>query len=164
VKGFENRTCATCEKAGVVHKAHRIMPDGRALCDEHYRAESGLPPLGNNLLKEWKGLPEKKMDTMPKPAEPIDWDAVQKERDSGVSVSAIAAKYKISEPTVYNHTKTKRVTIAATVKEAQESFRKPKLIGGFSDADIIANLEKRRDEYLEKAEKLEKAIEALSGI
>lgn len=38
----EPKFCATCQAAGVQRAAHRIMPGGRGLCDEHFRAERGI--------------------------------------------------------------------------------------------------------------------------
>jgi hypothetical protein len=35
-----SRACTPCKSRGLIIKAHRVMPDGRGLCDACYRAES----------------------------------------------------------------------------------------------------------------------------
>src|SRR5712664_1571031 len=41
----DKKTCFDCKQLGRSSKAHRIMPIGAAVCDEHYRQRMGLPSL-----------------------------------------------------------------------------------------------------------------------
>lgn len=41
----DGKFCWKCKKIGLQRLAHRIMPSGGAVCDEHFREEAGRPQL-----------------------------------------------------------------------------------------------------------------------
>jgi hypothetical protein len=53
----DNKLCHECKRAGWLRKAHRIMPSGGHVCDEHYRHLSGKPQLNREaeaFIENWK--------------------------------------------------------------------------------------------------------------
>ena len=87
------KLCRDCETLGMKVAAHRILPGGTGLCDDHWRKRMGMPSRA-----------PAKDNEMP-PRKNIDWNAVQADRDAGMPVAKICEKYGVSNPTVYTKTK-----------------------------------------------------------
>lgn len=62
----DGKLCRRCKEAGLNRLAHRIMPNGEPLCDEHYRDECGLPQLDTERSLFIKNL----QSTSPRPKKP----------------------------------------------------------------------------------------------
>jgi|SRR5579859_507093 len=120
----------------------------------------------------------------------VDWVKVQNERSGGTSVPALAAKYGISQPTIYAHTKpagTSRrdpaVRHAADVAKAEKSRpekagpsrgvrddngsgsaerRSPAREDGGVFTDLLADLRRQREAFAKRLTAMDAAIEALA--
>lgn len=124
--------CQTCAKSGVVRKAERKMPDGRLLCDDHYRAESGLPKKWcagcleqgkhvratvrlNDLdlcddhsksasIKDGPPVALKPHDVEVRKHMALDKVKAQEMRDAGTPVKEIAKHFGVSDACIYMNT------------------------------------------------------------
>jgi hypothetical protein len=59
----EKKDCGRCRRIGLKRRAHRIMPDKSARCDEHFRQEWGWPQLTREaeaFIERCNELEEKK--------------------------------------------------------------------------------------------------------
>lgn len=153
-------TCVGCQQQGK-HVPATKQVNGMNMCDEHAgaaavdeRPESVLEPAGETEKKE-----KRKM------ALEIDWDQVQKERNAGETVAALAEKYGCSAATIFGHTKGSKKR-AGRLEAIADRAERPKAVNGNSYrkspatgtlADLVAELTERRD-------KLNQAIETLEGI
>jgi hypothetical protein len=104
---MEPKWCAECKAKGVLRAAHRVMPGGRPLCDEHYKAEAaGLPaPDAHGLTSAARThdvLPAKPVKNVK--ALPADWARGQRMRDAGMSAREIAQELGVLQSDVYNRT------------------------------------------------------------
>jgi hypothetical protein len=109
----DGKLCFDCKQLHVERKAHRIMPSGTAVCEEHYRRRMGLPqrtPEAVDLVKRWEALkpreeevPKPKEEGETKMAKSLDQatiDKMRKDYAEGISINAIAEKHGSSWPTV----------------------------------------------------------------
>jgi hypothetical protein len=107
----------------------------------------------------------------------IDWIKIQNERSDGVSVAQLAKTYKVSQPTIYAHTKAPtngnpgrapRTARLARVVKASPAYvsgqfgdvltvKAPRTNGTRTFAQVIAELEADR-------EKIDAAIAALKAL
>jgi hypothetical protein len=113
----DGKPCFDCNQIGRVSKAHRIMPSGAAVCEEHYRQRMGLPQRTSeaaDLVKRWQSLgakeeaasePESKGETqMAKSPDQSTIDAMRKDATAGIGTNAIAEKHGVTWATAKKYT------------------------------------------------------------
>lgn len=99
------RKCESCLESGDVTKATHRM-NGLDMCVTHANAAAVIDGPPESFKPEDVEVKSKKEKTMAGSRAKIDWTAAQKDRSDGMSVEDVAAKYGISQASVY--TKTKR--------------------------------------------------------
>lgn len=141
------RPCRDCLDLGQEVAAHRILPGGTAVCDEHWarRLRQKLFPSKASAVKE---------ETMPRTLE-VDWEAVRREKRSGTPAAELAKKYGVHVSSIYAHVKNGNGH-AGGARRHPGTNGLANASGDVSTADLLAALHKRRDA-------LSAAIEALEG-
>lgn len=85
----------------------------------------------------------------------VDWNAVQRDRDAGVSVAELCEKYDVSNPTIYTRThgpKNGKGHKAAPGKRKLQRSTANRAVNGYGP--VLADLEAKR-------ERLDRAIAAI---
>lgn len=98
----DGKNCHDCRQLRVERKAHRIMPSGAGVCEEHYRSRMGLPQRTSEATAFVKFLAPVKLLTpksepqgetpMAKKPDQETIDAMQKDAAAGLSTNQIAEK------------------------------------------------------------------------
>jgi hypothetical protein len=135
--------CAGCKEQGKMVRADREV-NGVALCLRHARSAAAGPvkPLEK----------EQPVKTA------IDWDAVQKERNAGEKVTALAEKWGCSAPTICAH------TVPATNKPLRSKATKAPRAAGRQARAANGNLDATIEDLKARRDKLTQAIEVLEGL
>lgn len=139
--------CVTCTENGIETVATRVI-NGRGYCEACARNKLLGVVKARDQMAAATPAPETRRVEEPKMRRDIDWKEVQRRRDAGESVCAIAKELGVANPTVYMHTKGtaggnhsrahREKSRVATRRTAQPN-------GADRYADVIADLIEKRD-------------------
>jgi hypothetical protein len=97
----DGKNCHDCRQLRIERKAHRIMPSGAAVCEEHWRSRMGLPQRTSEavaIVKSWqapKSSPPGETEMAKKP-EQDTIDGIRKDAAAGMNTNQISEKHSVT--------------------------------------------------------------------
>src|SRR5271163_2635740 len=150
--------CEPCLEQGT-HTPAELVMNGMRMCRAHSKSAAlseDDPPQEINPAD---------VEVREKTKMPMDYAAMQKDRDGGMSVTEICKKYDCSNPSVYNNTKARKGVVpkVAPLPKPRRSIPMfDKTANGF--AGTITDLQRKREEYSEKILKIDAVIASLEEL